>query len=372
MSVLIWTQHLLGTGHLRRALAVAAALARRGVATVLASGGPPTRFACPPGVRFVQLDPVSAGADFRDLRDAAGRPWGEAGRTARREAFLALVQEVRPRVLVTELFPFGRRAFREELLPALDLVRSSGGRVVCSLRDVLAEKAQPEKSVAMRDLALACYDRILVHGDPAFLPLGTTFPHADELAPLLRYTGFVLDRPVRPAPVRRGILVSAGGGRVGGRLLEAAAVCRIDGALAREPWQLVGGAALKDAERARLAALRGRSGRVDAHLSDLPEQLAGCRVSVSQAGYNTVAEALMAAAPMVLVPYAAGGETEQRRRAARLVELGRAVLLDEAGLTPGQLALAIARAAEQDVAISQAWAFDGAAASAELILELLR
>ena len=41
MRVLFWVQHLLGTGHLRRALTVSAAMAERGLAVTLASGGPP-------------------------------------------------------------------------------------------------------------------------------------------------------------------------------------------------------------------------------------------------------------------------------------------------------------------------------------------
>ena len=75
MSVLLWCQHLLGTGHLRRALALAAALAARSVPVTLVSGGPPARFVPARGVDLIQLAPVHAVAgDFTNLRKADGQP----------------------------------------------------------------------------------------------------------------------------------------------------------------------------------------------------------------------------------------------------------------------------------------------------------
>ena len=180
----------------------------------------------------------------------------------------------------------------------------------------------------------------------------------------------MVERPIVPASDRGGVLVSAGGGRVGARLLETAAtaarLCQ------GEAWDLVGGSALDDPSRVALAAVMGEAGHVHSHLADLPERLASCRLSVSQAGYNTVTEALMGAAPMVLVPFAPPGETEQRLRAQRLAELGRAVAVDAADLTPAVLLEAGRRAMAQDTAIGREWSFDGAAVSAAAILDLCR
>ena len=372
MSVLVWCQHLLGTGHLRRALALAAALAARSLPVTVVSGGPPTRFIPPAGVDLLQLAPIHAMAgDFTDLRMDDGRPVDDAIRRSRTDVLLELVERLRPGVLVTEMFPFGRRAFRGELLPLIERVRSRGGRVVCSVRDVLVDKPDPDRLCAMRDLALAYFDRILVHGDPRFLPFAATFPLAGELQGRLRHTGFVLDRAVRPSATRSGILVSAGGGRVGGALLRAAAAARQECVLAGEPWHIVGGAALAAGQQAQLAEILGPGGQVDGHVDDLPERLGRCRVSVSQAGYNTVAEALMGAAAMVLVPFGDGGESEQTRRALRLAELGRAVVLEAEALSARDLAAAIDRADRQDRGVGCHWAFDGAEVSAGLIGELL-
>src|SRR3954467_5547377 len=71
----------------------------------------------------------------------------------------------------------------------------------------------------------------------------------------------------------------------------------------------------------------------------------GCRLSVSQAGYNTVLDLLAARARAVLVPFAARRETEQPLRAERLAALGAAELVRETELSAAVLSAAIERAA---------------------------
>ena len=58
-----------------------------------------------------------------------------------------------------------------------------------------------------------------------------------------------------------------------------------------------------------------------------------CRVSVSQAGYNTVLDILAAGARAVVVPFASERETEQQLRAERLAARGVLELLPETQLT---------------------------------------
>ncbi len=60
--------------------------------------------------------------------------------------------------------------------------------------------------------------------------------------------------------------------------------------------------------------------------------LKGAELSISQAGYNTVCDILQAQCRSILVPFTAGGETEQSVRAARLEALGLAIALPENGL----------------------------------------
>jgi len=94
-------------------------------------------------------------------------------------------------------------------------------------------------------------------------------------------------------------------------------------------------------------------------------------VSVSQAGYNTVLDILATRARAVLVPFAAGRETEQLVRAERLAALGAAELVRENELSPQSLAAAIERAAAREPA-TVAIDTGGAAYTARLIATMKR
>ena len=67
----------------------------------------------------------------------------------------------------------------------------------------------------MRDLALAHYDRILVHTDPQLIPFDLTFPFAAALRDRLVDTGYVVDAPPcrPPGEPRHGPARGAGFGR---------------------------------------------------------------------------------------------------------------------------------------------------------------
>lgn len=346
---LIWVQSLLGTGHLRRMLVLAGALARRGFAVTVANGGAPAPWPAAEGVELVQLEPlVAADSSFSGLVDPAGRPPGEGLWQARRQRLDTLARTLRPELVLVEMFPFGRRAFARELLPWLGGLREErpGTVFVSSVRDVLVSKPDPRRYERMAELVRRFFDLVLVHADPALVPFGESFPPLRAIQDRLRYAGYLVtptDPPV--AGERSGVVVSAGGGAVGSRLLALALEARALGRLAGEPWTLVCGPRADPAALAALQAEAGEGVRVLAHDPDLPARIARARVSVSQAGYNTVAEALVAGTPMVLVPFARDGEDEQTRRALRLAERGFAQVLQERELEPAALARAVDAAA---------------------------
>ncbi len=62
---------------------------------------------------------------------ADGRPVGERWKAERRAALLAAFRAADPDVLLIEMFPFGRRRFRFELLPLLEAARGRA-RIACS------------------------------------------------------------------------------------------------------------------------------------------------------------------------------------------------------------------------------------------------
>src|SRR4051812_11153438 len=245
MTVFFYVQHLLGIGHLKRAATLAQALRDAGFRVVLASGGVPV-----PSIPVdVQLPPASAAdSSFKGLLDGARQPINEAWKRRRAGALLGAWHAARADVLLVELFPFGRRQMRFELVPLLEDARRLAPRplVVCSVRDLL--QPRPEREAEAAELALRYFDRILVHGDPQLAPFDLTFGAADRLAERLHYTGYI----VAPAPsdvdARSQVLVSAGGGAVGRRLLETALAARSQTLLRGAPWRLLAGVSASDAD----------------------------------------------------------------------------------------------------------------------------
>jgi len=123
--LLFYCQHSVGLGHLIRSYALCRALSER-FRVVLVSGGPPPDGIAPPSdVELVTLPPLGVGADGRfashDRRFTVERAWEE-----RRTRILAAFGEVRPAVVLVELFPFGRAKFAREIVPLLEAARSAG------------------------------------------------------------------------------------------------------------------------------------------------------------------------------------------------------------------------------------------------------
>ncbi len=370
MRVVLWSQHLLGTGHLARSERLAEALAATGADVTLVNGGP----APPPSpdlaYRRVDLSAIqSADMAFSALVDATGAAVTEA--SWRERAVLLDAATAQPLdAFVVELFPFGRRAFARELVPVLERLHARKPRPACvvSLRDVLVASHKPGRAEAVVGHVRRWFDRVLVHGDPRLLPLQASFPLTAEIADLLTYTGYVAP-PLPPAATGEGILVSAGGGVVGGALVGAAVAAAALLGRRHGPWTVIAGRRFPEAAFASLAADLPPHVELLRHVTDLPERLARTALSVSQAGYNTVVEALALRRPMVLVPFATSSETEQTLRADAVAARGAAVVVPEAGLDGVVLAAAVTAALARPFP-PLTLDVDGAATGARLVREL--
>ena len=381
-SVLLYVQHLLGIGHLRRSLRIVEALVREGIRVTLISGGEPlSSLACTSAERVIQLPPIRAlDAGFKVLVDGTGRPIDDQLRTARRSALLAAFADAQPDAVLIEAFPFGRRAFRFELDGLIEAARARLPRplILCSLRDVVVLPSDPRRPKEIVDRVRNDFDFVLVHGDPAFIPLEESFPLASEISDRLIYTGYVAKAPeaghAAASEETAGadeVVVSVGGGAVGGALLRTAIETRRQGYLANRRWRLLAGPNLPEPEFAALAAGLPEGVVLEQYRPDFPQMLGRCRVSVSQAGYNTVLDILAARAAAVVVPFASGRETEQSLRAERLAARGVLELLPENQLSPDRLASAMNRAMfarPATIAIDTG----GARRSARLIAAMIR
>jgi predicted glycosyltransferase len=375
--VLIYAQHLLGSGHLRRAATLARAMAAEGLDVTLVSGGMPLPHLTLGSARLHQLPPVrTADATFSALVDDRGEVIDDAWKQARATKLLDLFHSLRPHVLITEMFPFGRRQMRFELRPLLKAAHTATPRpiVLSSVRDVLVAKTDPGRVEEMADLVERFFDGVLVHGDPQIIPFEQTFPLAARIAAKLHYTGYVMeaDAPAA-ADQRRGVVVSAGGGPVGLALLRTALAARPLSRLAAEPWRLLAAHAIDDQDFAALQAEAEGNDAVtmERARADFRTLLASAALSVSQAGYNTALEVLASGARAVFAPFAEEGETEQLTRAQALAQRGLCQVVPPDGLDAATLARAIDATLDAPPPSLDAIDHDGAKVTARLVGQML-
>lgn len=346
--VLIYVQHLLGIGHLRRAAVLARACVGHGLDVTLVSGGTAVDDIDLAGAAFVQLAPLrSRDETFSELVDTTGRPVDAAWLARRRARLLDLFAQVRPHVLVVEMFPFGRRKLKSEILALLDAAHGVNPRprIVSSVRDVLIARKRARDAEAA-DWARRYFDAILVHGDPEVIRFEESFSAAADIADRIFYTGYIAAREGRRG--RRGspgwneVIVSAGGGAFGEMLLRTANEARpYSRSTSDLHWRLLAAASLSNESFTALSATAPAGLSVERARPDFPDLLKNCAVSVSQGGYNTTVDVLQARARAIIVPFARGGETEQSQRAARLEALGLLRCIAERDLTPARLVAAI-------------------------------
>ena len=304
--VLLYAQHILGIGHLVRAARVGRAMQSAGMDVVVVLGGMPVDGVDWGAARLEHLPPIRAGEKgYADLVDEHGQPVDDALREARRSRLLALIAVERPDIVLIEAFPFGRRAMRFELIPALEEVRGwdRAPVVASSLRDILHENRKARLNMETVDLVERLFDLVLVHGDPDLIPLDDSFPETGRIAQKVRYTGIVAPVPSHDLQGRPyEVVVSAGGGAVGAALLRTALQALPVSAAKRASWCLVTGPNLDRATVSMLHREVPANVAIERFRPDFAALLHHARLSISQAGYNTVADILTARCPAVLVP----------------------------------------------------------------------
>ena len=377
----MYVQHLLGIGHLVRAGALAGGLEAAGIRVVLVSGGMPVPALEVGASRFEQLPPARAADEtFSVLLDEAGKPVDDTWKARRCERLSAIFDRERPDILVTELYPFGRRQMRFEIEPLLECARPLREQVglpviAASVRDIVVPPAKAGRTEEIIERVRRYYDLVLIHGDQEVIPFERSFARAADIADVTRSTGYV----VGPVPGRQGpgapgydeVIVSTGGGAVSGALLAAAIGARALCSLRDRTWRVLVGHNYPEEAFLSCRAGAPRGVLVERARSDFTQLLANCALSISQGGYNTVTEILATGARAVCLPFAGGRETEQTLRCRLLAERGVLQMVDKDALSAEQVALAVDRAMESQPVDGHIVDMNGAARSAALLLDLI-
>ncbi len=356
-----YCQHVLGIGHLVRSAEIVRSLAERFSVLFVTGGETVEGFTFPSGTALLRLPPLQTDTDFGTLQSCDASLDLEEIKSLRRERLLKAFDAFSPDVLITELYPFGRKQFSFELIPLLERAQSGPKRtlVVSSVRDILVTKPdQAKQEHRITELINKYYDLILVHGDERLQRLDETFSRVADFRCPVHYTGYVVQRGSGEAEAeligkgQRTIVVSNGGGRcLSGHLLlesviRAAYVLRN---LIPHVFVVFAGPSIPQDVYERLQQIADPTHNVvlTKYTPNIAAYLKRAELSISMGGYNTVMDILRSRVRSLVYPVTANGDQEQAIRSEKLARLGLLTVLDTEALEPSVLSAEIMTALER-------------------------
>lgn len=332
--VLIYSHDTFGLGHLRRSRAIANALVQStpDASVVIISGSPVVgSFEFGNGVDFVRVPGVVKlpNGDYTSLN--LNLDLEEA--VALRESIIRSTATVlKPDVVIVDKEPTG---FRGELLPTLEVLKSSGARLVLGIRDVMDEPAllvpEWERKGAVEAL-VRYYDDIWIYGlEELYEPLvGLDLP--EDVRRRCVYTGYLRrelpDEPnlTRYPKLTRGpfVLVTTGGGGDGEDLLDWVISAYETDKTIPLPALVVFGPFITRSNRKHFLERIAKLDNVDAIMFDakIEHLMKKATAIVAMGGYNTFCEILSLDKPALIVP----------RKRPRLEQAIRASCAERLGL----------------------------------------
>lgn len=383
MKIFHYCQHVLGMGHFFRSLEICKAL--EGEDIIFAAGGPEPTRQMPGNVEYFSLPALRMGENFGGLKTLGNNQNIESVKSRRSEILFNKFKEFKPDLFLIELFPFGRKAFRFELLPVLDAIKSGQlpeTKVVCSLRDILVERDDGGKHERRCVQTLNDYfNLVLIHSDPKIARLEETFSMADHINPPLEYTGFVSRNPAPSSTISireelglakedKLIIASAGGGKVGGPLLKSVVQAfskrKDNTGLAVFTGPFLDEDRFNELQRAANDSHRISIKRFTPDFIPLLRKADGL---ISMAGYNTCMDIMTTGVPALVHPFSQN--REQRMRVEKISPYINIGLLEEDDLISPNLEARIDNLLQVERnTIPEMINLDGAVNSADMLRKL--
>lgn len=377
----------MGLGHVRRQIAIAAALgAAHSSAEVLlaTSVDNVAGLGLPPNVDTLKLPGLRkvANGDYSARRLGLSKTQLRQFRSA---VLHSAVEAFKPDVVLVDKHPFGAKG---ELTSALLAAKARGARLVLGLRDVLDDPETVAKEWAKERIYERLpkyFDLVLVYGDPRVFDPLRHCPLPAVMAERIKYCGYVVGPAGCTACENKcphlcslellshpTVFCTVGGGEDGFLVLKTFLA-----ASRNAHWKgvAVGGPLLSERELAILRPPAKEAG-VDLHsyLPCLSSLFGRVDALVCMGGYNTLVEAISRGVPTVCVPRTEP-RSEQMIRAAAFAKFDLLRMILPKEVTAENLAQAIAQAlkelqSELATRANRNLKFNGAQIAAQFLLKL--
>jgi predicted glycosyltransferase len=354
--VAMYSQGMVGFGHIRRNASIAQALRRselRPAIAMIAEAWQAGALPLPEGVDCVTLPSVRR--DAEGVLDSRILEVSHRDVIALRAAVIrSVINAFQPDLFLVDQWPLGAAG---ELTPALREMRRRGRtRCVLGLRDVLYDRdttrriwSTPENLDAIRDW----YDAVWIYGDPDIYDAVHEYDLPEGVVAKSCYTGYIDQRPrldslratpespLDRLPAGKFVLCVVGGGHDGAALVEAFSQAELPPGTA---GVVVNGPLMGAGDRGRTRRIaQQRSGlTVLDFVEDTTPLVERADRVIAMGGYNTVCEVLSFEKHALIVPRV-HPEPEQWVRAERLRAAGLLDVLHPNHLTADALSEWLAR-----------------------------
>jgi predicted glycosyltransferase len=325
-------------GHMQRSIEVARELCDSFDVTIVVDDEGPIFAEIPESVRMKYLPALPVDPNSNVFEFGRSEQF-RASIIERRNLILESFEDLKPRLIIIDNFPFHNHRLRGEVLPLIERAHNGiygNSLVVCTTDSIMIDDSAKAENDADKAAALLdkYFDMVIVQSDPVFARLEEFFHPRDTLQTPVYHTGFVTpERGAAPLDRTAGggeILVSAGDGLYGGVLFRAAVEAqRVLWPVSERPMKIVAGPRLPEDEwRDLLVATKGMDGLVLTRIvDDMRAEMALSRCSVSQCGYNTALNAITTQTPSLFIPSQNSQRSEQVARAQRIIYWGGGRLL---------------------------------------------
>ena len=312
IETFIISQHSIGIGHLTRTSALAKAFSAMSRVTLFSGGRPIEGYSAPSRVDFIQLPALYRTGSGKLPSPLDGRYTLAETEHMRSQMLIDAYCRLKPRIIITEYFPFAPRRFgRSTLNELFNVINQEQKRpiVICSIRTVPQEESPDidDDAPAINAHLKNEFSGVLHHSDPKLFPL-TSLEARIQTAlsgiPVWQ-TGFVR-RPFTPRNSPRissGLLLTVGGGSAAAaNLLKRWIKAAKAGSPDLFPIVAVCGPLMQGKDRELVHAECGPNVTVYDWVSNMDDLISSSRAVVCLGGYNTPVEALSQNKPVLAFP----------------------------------------------------------------------
>src|SRR5437870_4683673 len=350
MRFFFYSHDGMGLGHVRRHIAISAALhelAPEAQVLLATSINEVASLGLPPNVDTIKLPGLRKTANSEYCARHLGIPAAQM-HTLRSALLREAVKGFQPDVVLADKHPFGAGG---ELAPALEAAKTAGARLVLGLRDILDEPSAVIDEWSrnrIQERVCEMYDQVLVYGNRAIFDPIKEYQLPAALGSRAKYCGYVLARGafgscdetyrhsmlIEPK-VHPTVLCTVGGGEDGFSVLKSFLLASVGAG-----WKAVAvsGPLMPEHELKQLRQIADETGVVlHPFVPCLSNAFGSVDVVVCMGGYNTLLETLSIGVPTICVPRISP-RIEQLMRASAFEQRGLLRMISPKELNPERLA----------------------------------